>query len=407
MKSVNYIYYLFTIGLLIIGLVSCEQLLPSAPDTSSTLAQPLEGLTGQQLNDHLSGDEAFGHSFSPAEGLGPLYVAVSCESCHIGDGKGHPLTTLTRFNGAGYDPLIEYGGPQLQHRAIPGYPAEEIPSMVIGMSKLMPPAVAGLGFLEAVSDADILALSDPNDVDGNGISGVPSYVNPPEYFIPTANNIPKDGKYIGRFGKKTGAIDLLHQTANAYRNDMGITSDFSPYDLYNVQAGNNTGDDVPEPEIGSSVVQKTAFYMRTLQAPPRRNTTSTEVMAGENIFKQIGCTNCHIPSLRTGTSTIAALSNKIFYPYTDLLLHDMGEELNDNYTEGSALPSEWRTAPLWGTGLVKDAQGGKTFFLHDGRAKNIAEAIEYHGGEGSSSRSSFRQLTSTEKEQLYTFIESL
>ncbi|MBX9852391.1 MAG: thiol oxidoreductase [Cytophagaceae bacterium] len=390
--------------------VACSKIMPPEPDPEAVLAGPVEDLSPQQMANHIKGDEEFSRVFGVSDGLGPIFVAASCESCHAGDGKGHPSTTLTRFgkyNGPTWDPMISEGGPQLQHFSISGYPAEQVPSGIFGMTRLVAPAVTGLGYLEAIEDAAILALADAADANADGISGVPSYIAPPNYFIAKYHHQPVAGKYIGRFGKKAGAIDLTQQTANAYLNDIGITSDFNMQDLYNVQTGNNTGDNVPDPEVSASTVHNVAFYMRTLKLPPRRNAKDAKVLQGEQIFLNIGCGGCHTPTLTTGNSDIAALSNKVIHPYTDLLLHDMGNELNDNYTEGSAQPAEWRTPPLWGIGLTKDSQGGQMFLLHDGRAKTFEEAINYHGGESSGSRTAFQNLTQSEKEALIKFLESL
>lgn len=401
------------LGLLIgtiLLMVACQKLLPEKRDHAQILGAPLEGLSSQQLKQHMIGDAEFGRVFSEANGLGPIFVATSCEGCHIGDGKGHPFTTLTRFcqyNGTGYDPMLKMGGPQLQHRCISGYTAEVIPAGVTGSSKFLPPAVAGLGFLASVSDDDILALADSADANGDGISGVPNYIPPPSFFIPQSWHTPLKGKYIGRFGRKAAAIDLLQQTANAYLNDIGITSDFNPQDLFNVQVGAYSGDHCADPEISANTVQNVVFYMRTLKAPERRDAGDADVIAGENIFTQIGCNKCHTPSLKTGPSDIEALRYKTFYPYTDLLLHDMGNELNDGYTEGSAKAGEWRTTPLWGLGISKFAQGGQYFLMHDGRAKSIEDAISYHGGEGQNSRSVFNALDAGAREKLIKFLESL
>lgn len=391
-------------------MVACEKLLPPVPDSSETLAEPVEGLTPDQLRSHLLGDEAFAHVFSGDEGLGPIYVATSCEGCHAADGKGHPFTTLTRFarfDGSTFDPLIEFGGPQLQHRSIAGYPAEEIPEQATGVTRLIAPATTGLGFLESVSDADILAMADPNDLDGDGISGVPSLVDKPAYLQEKKHHQPQGGKYIGRFGRKAGAIDLLMQTANAYRNDIGITSEFVPDDLYNPKAGSHTGDDAPDPEVENSTLRNAAFYMRTLKAPTRRDENNSQVVAGEKLFAQTACESCHRSTLKTTLVDIDALSNKVFHPYTDLLLHDMGPELDDNYSEGSAKSSEWRTTPLWGLGLSEASQGGKAYYLHDGRATTLEQAIEYHGGEAAKSRDNFRKLSAGDKENLLKFLKSL
>ena len=149
------------------------------------------------------------------------------------------------------------------------------------------------------------------------------------------------------------------------------------------------------------------FYLKTLKAPVQRNQNDANVMAGKQIFTAINCSKCHVPQLTTGISSIASLSNKTFFPYTDLLLHDMGSSLNDGYTEGSALAQEWRTPPLWGLGLSKNSQGGAYFLLHDGRAKSIQEAIELHGGEAANSKNRFLQSSETDKQKLIKFLESL
>ncbi|MFN0204487.1 MAG: di-heme oxidoredictase family protein, partial [Bacteroidia bacterium] len=276
-----------------------------------------------------------------------------------------------------------------------------------GVAKFMAPAVTGLGLVEAVSDADILAYTDENDSNSDGISGVASYVEAPDFFVPKAWNTAINGKYIGRFGRKATAIDLLHQTVNAYFNDMGITSDFHTEDIYHVQMGASSGDNAPEPEVGKSSVLQNVFYLQTLKVPPRRNENDAEVKAGEVLFTQIGCAACHRPSLKTQKHSIAALSEQTFYPYSDFLLHDLGAELDDKYTEGSATTAEWRTTPLWGLGLSSSSQGNQAYYLHDGRAKTLPQTIEYHGGEGANSRQAFRNLSETEKTKVLRFLESL
>ena len=393
-------------------IISCDEFLPTAPESSEILNEPIEGLTPSQLAAHLKGDEQFGKIFAVGDGLGPIFVNTSCENCHIADGKGHPFIQLTRFgkmNPDGtFDTMTEYGGPQLQQRSIAGYPPEEIFSEATGISVFMPPAVTGLGLIEAVTDAVILALADPDDLNGDGISGVPNYVDPPDYFQPKPGfHIPNNGKYIGRFGRKAGAITILQQVIQAYHQDIGITSDFLPEDLYNYMIGPGTGDNVPDPEISVSVVKSVEFYIRTLKPPPRRNQDDAEVIEGENIFNQINCSGCHVPTLVSGPSEVEALNQKEFYPYTDMLLHDLGAELDDYYTEGTAKTSEWRTTPLWGLGLGKNSQGGMNFFLHDGRAKTIDEAIFFHGGEALNSRIGYYNLSQADKQKLLKFLESL
>jgi CxxC motif-containing protein (DUF1111 family) len=409
LKSRKSIGIILSISILIVG---CNNFFPAEPAAEEVLAGPLEGLTGPQLNQHIRGDEDFAKVFNSTNGLGPMFITNSCESCHVGDGKGHLLTSLTRFGRydeikGTWDALAEKGGPQLQHRAINNYSPENIPTEANGITSLTPPQVTGLGFLEAVDDQTLLALSDSNDLNGDGISGRPNWVSRPEFLPKNPNRIERDGRMIGRFGKKAAAIDLVHQTVNAYIEDMGITSDFRPDEIVNVQQGLIGGDGVPDPEISAGTVNDVVFYLRTLKHPPRRNINDSKVISGETIFLDLKCQKCHTPSLVSGDSPIEALANKTFYPYSDLLLHDMGEELNDNYTEGSAAPREWRTPPLWGIGLSADAQGGNFFLLHDGRATSFEQAILAHGGEGQASKEAFEKLSKTEKEDLYAFLKSL
>jgi len=395
--------YKFLAGIIVFvaGIVSCQKLLPKTPNSEDILDGPIEGLTSEQLAIFIRGDKAFNDEvFTPENGLGPLFVATSCGTCHAGDGKGHPFTTLTRFGQVDStgNHFLHLGGPQLQNRAIYNYAYETIPPGATS-SKFTPPANTGLGFLDALTDGDILALADPNDLNGDGISGRPNWINITSYLHPRANSAIQGGKYIGRFGKKAAAYDLLHQTVNAYNQDMGICSSYEPYDTYNGQ--------VLDPEISNQTVLDVVGYLKTLKAPIQRNADHPDIVAGKNIFLQTSCGKCHVPQLTTANSSIAALSNKTFFPYTDLLLHDMGTGLNDGYTEGTASTGEWRTPPLWGLGLSKNSQGGEYFLLHDGRAKSIEEAILLHGGEAQQSKSSFQQLNATDKANLIKFLESL
>lgn len=411
-----------SILLAVLGVYGCDALLPSAPSDDAILDAPLDGLTPAQLGVHLAGDEEFGRRFGPADGVGPIFNATSCDQCHVGEGKGNPLFNIPRFGryvGAEFDPMRAAGGPQLQDRALPSFVPEEIPAEATGVSEFMPPAVTGLGFLEAVDDTTILRMADPDDADGDGISGRPQMLDADDFIselvtieevvqgsAPTRGRI-VDGKVIGRFGRKAVAVNLLHQTVTALSEDMGLTSDLIPNDLLNVQVGNLARDAVPDPEISSSVVDALVFYLRTLREPLPRNTDDPEVTAGAALFRETGCAACHVPTLRTGRSEIDALDRVEFHPYTDLLLHDMGPELDDGYTEGIATSSEWRTTPLWGLGLSARFQGGTAFYLHDGRARTLREAIGLHGGEGAASREAFRGLSPQQQERLLAFLRSL
>lgn len=395
--------YIVTACLLaaIIIIQACSKLEPKAPADDEILDGLIDGLNYQQRKQFLAGDVAFNDEiFTSQRGLGPIFVATSCGSCHAGDGKGHPFTTLTRFGQTDStgNKFLHLGGPQLQNRALPGYIPEQIPAGATS-SKFTPPANTGLGFLELVSDADILAMADPNDTNGDGISGVPNWIALPSFLTPATNAIPVNGRYIHRFGKKAAAYNLLHQTVNAYNQDIGITSTFVPQDVY-------TGLNI-DPEVSDQTVHNVVFYLQTLKAPIQRNQGDAEVIQGKNLFLQAGCESCHKQTLTTGTSSIAPLANKTFHPYTDLLLHDMGSALDDGYTEGNAKTYEWRTPPLWGLGLSPNSQGGQFFLMHDGRAKSIEEAILMHGGEGTASKNKFSQMNTAEKNAILKFLKSL
>ena len=388
-----------TIGICVL-LLGCEEFEPNAPHTSEILDGPLDGLNEAENQQFLKGDIAFNNEiFTSLNGLGPFFVANSCGSCHPGDGKGHPFTTLTRFGQIDEtgNKFLHAGGPQLQHRAIPGYVPEGIPAGAT-FSQFTPPANTGLGFLDAVTDAEILKWADPNDLDADGISGVANWIELKSYVIPRPESVVENGKYFGRFGKKAATYDLLQQTAQAYNQDIGVTSTFEPFDTFSGLKS--------DPEISSQVIQNVVFYLKTLKVPVPR-AENAEITSGKTLFNSIGCSKCHRPEMKTGASSIAVLSNKSFKPYSDFLLHDMGAELDDGYTEGSAKTYEWRTPPLWGLGLSKNSQGGEYFLLHNGRAKNIEEAILLHGGEANQSRESFQQLTADEKKKLIQFLESL
>jgi CxxC motif-containing protein (DUF1111 family) len=385
----------------ITAFASCEKLLPKAQPGDNLLDGPVDGLSPEQNKRFLRGDAAFNDQiFTSETGLGPLFVANSCGTCHAGDGKGHPFTTLTRFGqtDASGNKFLRMGGPQLQHRSIPGFQPENIPAGAT-FSNFTPPANTGLGFLEAVPDATLLALADENDANNDGISGRPNWMSVPQYCIIRPGTVTNNNKYIGRFGKKAAVYDLFQQTVNAYNQDMGITSTFEHHNTYDGQDS--------DPEITNQTVQDVVFYLQTLKAPIQRQQQDATILSGKQIFINAGCDKCHTPQMQTGDFPVEALSNKTFSPFSDFLLHDMGQTLDDGYTEGSALTSEWRTPPLWGLGLSKNSQGRSYFLLHDGRAHSINEAIMLHGGEAEQSRSAYTQLSDTEKQQLIGFLESL
>ena len=407
MKKTTILYLL--LSAVVFGMVACEALLPAAPADDALLDGPIADLTPEQNALFLAGDVAFNNEvFTPSTGLGPTFVASSCGSCHAGDGKGTPFTTLTRFgqHDETGNRFMEQGGPQLQNRAIPGHIAELLPAGAI-FSKFTPPANTGLGLLAALSDEQILANADPADRDGDGISGVPNWLDAPDYFKPQWFHKPQNGRYVGRFGKKAAAIDLLHQTVNAYKQDMGITSEFDPEDPINYAVSAQAGDAVDDPEVSTAKVNAVVFYLRTLKTPVQRTPTDPMVVAGKQLFISLDCGKCHTPDWKTGPSDVAALANRAFSPYTDLLLHDMGKGLDDGYTEGMAKTAEWKTPALWGLGLSQNSQGGRVFLLHDGRAHSVDEAIRLHGGEASRSVEKYTKLAEAERSKLLRFLNSL
>lgn len=386
---------------------SCSKLEPAAPIAEEVLDAPLEGLTYAQYQLFNEGASEFDEVYNTESGLGPVFVATSCASCHTGDNRGHPFTILTRFGQTDStgNQFLAMGGPQLQNHAIQGHTAEQLPVDATS-SKFIAPIVSGIGFLELVPDAAIIAMADANANHPDGVRGHPNWNEIPSYVVPFQNAIVKDGKYICRFGRKASAYNLHQQTVQAFNQDIGITTTYLPDNPFNYIEGLNP---VPaaDPEISDKSVNATVFYLQALQTPFQRNQHDEAVVAGKNIFINTGCEACHKQTLKTGYSPVAPLSYQAFHPYTDLLLHDMGSELDDGYTEGSASTAEWRTPPLWGLGLAQDAQGGNIFLLHDGRAHSIEEAILMHGGEAQVSRDRYELLSQTDKDALLQFLQSL
>jgi CxxC motif-containing protein (DUF1111 family) len=395
--------YIIIVGIIsvIILVIACSKTQPTGPAEDELLDGPIEGLNSAQTAQFLAGDAAFTDEvFNSAKGLGPIFVAANCASCHAGEGKGTPFTTLTRFGqiDSTGNKFLHLGGPQIQNRALPGYSPEQVP-VGATFSRFTPPANTGLGFVSLVSEADILAMEDPNDANADGISGVANWNEVPGYVIIPNNAITRNGKYLCRFGKKASVFNLLQQTVSAYNQDMGIASSFDPTDVY-------SGLTV-DPEVSDNTIRNVVAYLATLKAPVQRTPNAPEIIEGKNIFLRTGCEGCHKQTLKTMSSPIEGLSNKEFHPYSDLLLHDMGPALDDGYTEGTAKTSEWRTPLLWGLGLSPNAQGGRYFLMHDGRATTIEQAIEMHGGEGTIAKNKYLQLSTDEKNKLIKFLKSL
>jgi CxxC motif-containing protein (DUF1111 family) len=250
---------------------------------------------------------------------------------------------------------------------------------------LSAPPLIGLGLLEAIAEDDLLRLADPNDTDGDGISGRASIVTDLETGAPR----------LGRFGWKADRVDIRQQTAVAFRDDMGVRTSLFP-------------DANGRAELDDEHLSKLTTYLATLGVPPRRNWRDQAVEAGENLFTEAGCASCHQPEWTTGAHhPFAELRRQTIRPYTDLLLHDMGDGLASSLPGESATRGEWRTPPLWGLGLTKAVGDGVESYLHDGRARSLTEAILWHGGEGEAAKDQFLQMTRPERQELLAFLRSL
>ncbi|HEY8370281.1 MAG TPA: di-heme oxidoredictase family protein [Thermodesulfobacteriota bacterium] len=417
---------------------------PAVGRTAFTL--PAANLPADRVREFFFGNRLFNTNWTIApasvdsfDGLGPLFNRVSCSGCHVRDGRGRPpagpdepmTSMLVRLGYADGRPHPVYGD-QLSDRAIPGVPAEgrvavtyreqpgryadgepyslAVPSYRVvdlaygplgddvRLSPRVAPAVIGLGLLEAVPDATLLALADPEDRDGDGISGRPNVVDDPV----------RGGRAIGRFGWKASVATLRQQNAAAALGDIGLTTTLFPQE--NCTAAQKACRAAPaggRPEVSDEFLDRLTLYTQTLAVPMRRRAEAPEVLRGERLFHDSGCAACHVPTLETGVHpTVPEVSNQRIHPFTDLLLHDMGEGLADGRPDGEATGREWRTPPLWGIGLVQ-AVNGHTRFLHDGRARGLAEAILWHGGEAEAAREAFRRLPKADREALLRFLESL
>ncbi len=405
--------------------------------TSFAFEEPAANLSEESFEKHAQGDITFGDVFvtPPAvvnPGLGPLFNNVSCESCHIKNGRGLPefgntglrslaLVRVSDPEGTpdvpGGNPPVEGLGNQIQDHATFGFEPEadvtleweEVsgtypdgtpyslrrPLLTIILpggeplgsnyltSVRVPPPVIGLGLLEAIPEEVILAAADPGDVDSDGISGRPNMV---------WNNITSTTE-IGRFGRKASAPNLRQQAAAAYFEDMGVSSP----DLQ--------GEDAL-PDIDEETLDLTTFYTQTLAVPLRAETDDPDVPEGEGLFFDLGCSQCHLSLLETGDHELPEVSNQVIQPFTDLLLHDMGEGLADHRPDFQATGREWRTAPLWAIGLTVTVLGIQNY-LHDGRARTLEEAILWHGGEAKNAKDGFMSLPGEERGKLIKFLQSL
>ena len=383
--------------------VGCGKLLTTEPAPGERFDQPVTGLDNGELGDFQDGQVQFRRAFAIAEGLGPIFNNVSCASCHSGDGRGRPENVLTRFS-RGTDLALSEGGPQIQSRAIPGAEAEALPAGV-DVSFRLPPAVFGVGFIEAITESTILSYADPNDADQDGISGRPNWVVPPTY-VPATEPGGGSSPRIGRFGRKAQVSALMQQVVEAYHQDMGITSPQRASENVNPLAPSSPGvDGAGDPEVGGGEVNDVSQYLRML-APPTPGEWTDARRRGETLFANARCTACHLPTTQTGYHEIQAISGRNVAIYSDFLLHDMGDELADNRPDGDADGREWRTAPLWGLRIAREFLNGELFLLHDGRARTVDQAIRLHGGEAAAARDAFLAMPADDRAALLNFVES-
>jgi CxxC motif-containing protein (DUF1111 family) len=273
------------------------------------------------------------------------------------------------------------------------------------LSPRVAPPMIGLGLLEAVNETDIMARSDPDDRDGDGISGKPNQVWSDR----------RQAVMLGRFGRKAGRSTIEDQVQDAFTTDIGISVPLHPAGWGECTAHQAECRRVPDGnslqygnvEADQTIMDLTVFYVRHLAVPARRGAESTEILAGKRLFYMSGCAACHTPTYSTSVmSGEPELSGQKIWPYTDLLLHDLGEGLSDQRPEGLADGREWRTAPLWGIGLTSRVNG-HSFYLHDGRARNLLEAVLWHGGEAEAARDAVVRMTAGERANLFHFVESL
>jgi CxxC motif-containing protein (DUF1111 family) len=379
------------------------------------------------------------------DGLGPLFNARSCSTCHFKDGRGHPpldgeseLSSMLLRIGApgtpeGEAPLSDPGyGDQLQPFGIDDVPGEGTPSVAytasagayadggafellaptysidapshgpfvdgLRISPRVAPAMIGMGLLEAIPESRLRELEDPDDADGDGISG---HVN-------VVWDVEAQQLAVGRFGWKAEQPSVRQQAAGAFVGDMGITSSVFPNQECTTsetecQSALGGGD----PEISDELLERVVRYSELLAVPARLTFADENVLRGKAVFSQLGCQSCHTPSHRTSDSAaLEEVRDQSIWPYTDLLLHDMGEALSDDRPSFAARGNEWRTPPLWGLGHYP-AVNGHDRLLHDGRARGVAEAILWHGGEAEAIKQSFIELPESDRLDLIAFVESL
>ena len=417
--------------------------------SSHAYEQPSANLSDELIKLHADGDVAFEAVFvtAPATvnpGLGPHFNNTTCVGCHIRNGRGLPtkgqlLVRVSQAEDLGNEaiatiPETDYHaeptapgdntppfpglGTQIQDQGIYGAPPEASVDLewvestgqyedgtsytlrspkanitladgsplpeTVQTSLRLPPPVFGLGLLEAVTEEDLLAMADPDDADGDGISG----------RLNVVWDVQAQSTAIGRFGLKANQPNLLQQTASAYIGDMGVTNPMFP-------EADGTSD------IDAETLKEATFYAQSLAIPARTLLDDPVALRGEQLFDSANCVACHISTLRTGIhSEYIELSNQTIHPYTDMLLHDMGEGLADNRPDFEATGTEWRTSPLWGIGVTQTVLPYAKY-LHDGRANTLEEAILWHGGEAEGSKQAFVAMPEGDRQALIRFLRTL
>jgi CxxC motif-containing protein (DUF1111 family) len=374
---------------------------PPPPPVTATAGDAIQGLTASEAATFEAGLEEFSGVEDIADGLGPVFNGRSCGECHdtpaVGGGSSLHLVTRigTRANGT-FDPLTNLGGSLMQDHALgPSdgsthqFRAETAPALATIVVHRRTTPLFGLGLIDATPDSDFVALAQQQRARNDGTAG----------RAPLVDNIRAGMKTIGKFGWKGQVPTLLQFAGDAYLNEMGITNPLFPNEncpngdcselAYNPMPGMNDGEDG---------IRSLADYM-TMLAPPPRAANTRDANDGEATFERIGCTSCHVATLRSGTSSIAALSRQTYHPYSDFLLHDVGS-LGDGIEQGDANGREMRTAPLWGLRFL-------TSYLHDGRAATLDGAITAHEGQARAARDRYNALNRNEKDKLLTFLRSL
>jgi len=366
----------------------------------ATAGGPLNGLTPAQLAAFNAGLEEFGEEEDVLDGLGPVFNERSCAACHsvpaVGGGSERTVTRFGKMTNGLFDPMTQFGGSLIQDHAIGPddvaglhqFVAETVPAAATIVTRRRTTPLFGLGLVDAVPDADFIALAAKQAARGDGTAGRVSIVA----------DVVHGGTAVGKFGWKAQVPNLMQFSADAYFNEMGITSPlFASENCPNGNCAELAFNPAPAlNDDGAGVIAFNDFM--TMLAPPQP-AQGRDNRQGEKLFGTLGCASCHVATLTTGRSEVAALNRKTFHPYSDFLLHDMGS-LGDGIVQGAATGREHRTAPLWGLRAV-------TRYLHDGRAATLEQAILAHDGQGKASRDRFSALDSRERSRLLAFLNSL